>query len=251
MSHQAIRLLSVAVLLGSACVASADEPAPGKQVAQSIPVKLTSGNAVAEGSLHYWLFLPENYSKDKKFPLMLFLHGAGERGDNNLPLVKVHGPPKLVESTRKDFPFIVVSPQCPKGSWWNTEHLFKLLDEVEAKYSVAKDQVYVTGLSMGGYGTWKLIAEQPKRFAAAIPICGGGDPKTADQLVDLPIWVFHGDKDGAVKLEQSEKMVHAIKEAGGKLVKLTVYPGVGHDSWTETYNNQEVYDWLLKQKRKE
>ena len=242
--------LAIALLFGITLPAAADEPAPGKQVAAKLPVKVTSSDAVAESDLHYLIFLPEGYSKEKKFPLMLFLHGAGERGDNDLPLVKKHGPPKLVESTRKDFPFILISPQCPKGSWWNSEHLFKLLDEVESKYSVDKSQVYVTGLSMGGFGTWKMTAEQPKRFAAAIPICGGGDPKTAEKLVDLPIWVFHGDKDTAVKLEQSEKMVNAIKEAGGKSVKLTVYPGVGHDSWTETYNNKEVYEWLLSHKRK-
>src|SRR5438067_11719457 len=138
----------------------------------------------------YLLFLPEGYSKDtdKKWPLMLFLHGAGERG-SDVNKVKVHGPPKIVEK-RKDFPFIVVSPQCPADSWWRAFELLSLLDEIQKDYRVDPDRVYLTGLSMGGFGTWELASQAPQRFAAIAPICGGGNPALARRIKDLPIWVF-------------------------------------------------------------
>ena len=146
-----------------------------------------------------------------------------------------------------------MSPQSPQrgaGGWRSqVETLNGLLDDVMAKYKVDKDRVYVTGLSMGGYGTWALAAAHPKRFAAIVPICGGGNPADAAKLKDLPIWVFHGAKDRAVPLARSEMMVKAIKKAGGN-PKFTVYPEAGHDSWTESYDNPELYTWLLKQKRK-
>jgi predicted peptidase len=197
----------------------------------------------------YLLFLPEGYGeKNKKWPLILFLHGAGERGDD-LNKVKVHGPPKIVQK-KKDFPFIVVSPQCPKDSWWNdkVEVLINLLDEIEANYNVDTKRVYLTGLSMGGYGTWALGSKDPERFAAIAPICGGGMRIMAFGLTDMPIWVFHGAKDKVVPLDESEEMVAAIKARGGN-VKLTVYPDAGHDSWTETYNNPKLYEWFLKHRR--
>ncbi len=197
----------------------------------------------------YLLFLPEGYDKaDKRWPLILFLHGAGERG-NNLEKVKIHGPPKIVE-TKKDFPFIVVSPQCPnRRGGWDAEALNALLKDITAQYKVDRDRIYLTGLSMGGYGTWRLGAAHPEWFAALVPICGGGDPREIGRLTHIPIWVFHGAKDQAVPLKRSEEMVEAIKKAGGN-VKLTVYPEAGHDSWTETYNNPELYKWLLEHKRK-
>ena len=110
-------------------------------------------------------------------------------------------------------------------------------------------RLYVTGLSMGGFGSWNLLAEYPGKFAAAVPICGGGDPAKAEMMKETPIWVFHGAKDSAVSIKKSEEMVDALKKAGGN-VKFTMYPEAGHDSWTETYNNQEVYKWLLEQKLK-
>jgi predicted peptidase len=197
--------------------------------------------------LNYLLYLPEGYGKaEKAWPLVLFLHGAGESGDN-LEKVKIHGPPKLI-AAGKSFPCIVVSPQSP-GRGWRAETLNALLDDLEAKYKVDKDRVYLTGLSMGGFGTWALAAAHPQRFAAIMPICGGGNPTDAGKLKDLPIWVFHGAKDRAVPLERSEAMVKALKEAGAKNVQLTVYPEAGHDSWTASYDNPEVWAWLFKQKR--
>ncbi len=200
-------------------------------------------------SCEYLLFLPEGYSKNKKdWPLILFLHGAGERG-SDLNKVKVHGPPKIVEK-QKDFPFIVVSPQCPKDDWWTdkVEVLIHLLDDIVDRYNVDSERIYLTGLSMGGYGSWALAAEYPERFAALAPICGGGNRIMAFRLKNVPIWAFHGAKDNVVPLKQSEEMVEAIKARGGN-AKLTVYPDAGHDSWTETYNNKELYDWFLKHRK--
>lgn len=198
--------------------------------------------------LNYLLYLPKNYNTKDKFPLILFLHGAGERG-NDLNKLKVHGIPKIVEQ-KDDFPFIAVSPQCPADSWWTLEieALNALLKDVIKKYSVDKKRIYLTGLSMGGFGTWSLAIAYPDRFAAIVPICGGGDPEKVSAIKDIPVWVFHGAKDNLVKLEQSEKMVNALKQIGGN-VKFTVYPDAEHDSWTATYDNPELYEWLLQQSK--
>lgn len=200
-------------------------------------------------SCKYLLFLPDGFSKKKQgWPMILFLHGAGERG-SDLKKVKKHGPPKIVEK-RKDFPFIVVSPQCPKDDWWTdkVEVLTHLLDDIVAKYDVDTERIYLTGLSMGGYGTWTLAAAYPDRFAAIAPICGGGKRIMALRLKDIPVWAFHGAKDRVVPLKESEEMVNAIKTRGGD-ARLTVYPDAGHDSWTVTYNNKELYDWFLKHRK--
>jgi len=202
-------------------------------------------------SCKYLLFLPEGYGKEqKRWPLMLFLHGAGERGDD-LNKVKVHGPPKIVDK-QKDFPFIVVSPQCPEDDWWTTktEVLINLLDDIISRYDVDTDRVYLTGLSMGGYGSWALASEYPDRFAAVVPICGGGNRIMSRTLKDMPIWAFHGAKDSVVPVEESKAVVEAINDRGGN-AKLTIYPDANHDSWTETYNNQELYEWLLKHRRRD
>ena len=194
----------------------------------------------------YLLYLPEDYEQKESWPLLLFLHGSGERG-TDLQLVKKHGPPKLIEAG-KQFPFIVVSPQCPEGQWWQPVELTALLDEIVEKYKVDQDRIYVTGLSMGGFGTWSLAAYAPHRLAAIAPICGGGETYWTERFSHLPVWVFHGAKDKGVPLQRSEKMVESLKKHGGN-VKLTVYPEAGHDSWTETYDNPELYEWLLEQKR--
>ncbi len=217
---------------------------PGSQHSQTFEKEITKTL-----SCNYLLFLPEDYGKKRqRWPLIMFLHGAGERG-SDLNKVKVHGPPKIVEN-RKDFPFIVVSPQCPEDDWWTgkVEVLINLLDDIIARYDVDTERIYLTGLSMGGFGTWSLASEYPERFAAIAPICGGGNRIMALRLRDMPVWVFHGAKDKVVPLEESEEMVNAIRSRGGN-VKLTVYPDAGHDSWTETYNNQQLYDWFLEHRR--
>ena len=146
----------------------------------------------------YLLFVPKDYHArpDRSFPLILFLHGAGERGDD-LDLVARHGPPKIVRQ-REDFPFIVVSPQCPAEQWWRAQPLAVLLDEVQARLRVDPDRIYLTGLSMGGYGVWEMALTYPHRFAAIAPVCGGGVPLCIARIAHLPAWVFHGAEDDVV-----------------------------------------------------
>ncbi len=198
--------------------------------------------------MQYLLYLPSDYEINKQdLPLIVFLHGSGERGDN-LELVKTHGPPKLIEQGLK-FPFIIVSPQCPGNTRWSVEHLDVLLDELCSLYRVDEDRIYLTGLSLGGYATWEMAAVYPDRFAAIAPICGGGDPRKADVIKHIPAWVFHGAKDNAVPIKRSQEMVDALKKAGAD-IKFTVYPEAGHDSWTESYINPELYEWFLKYSKK-
>jgi len=234
------------LLLGQSLLAE-EKATAGKQTAHEFTFETGSGDDAKEVTIRYWLFLPQNYQKEQPVPLMLFLHGAGERGED-LELVKKWGPPKLVEKDTK-FPFLVVSPQCPKNQRWDVEQMVALVKYVTATYRVDPSRMYCTGLSMGGYGTWAIAAKYPKLFAAVVPICGGGDPAQAKALSRLPIWVFHGDKDKAVPLERSKEMVAAIRDAGGN-VKLRIYPDVGHNSWSATYANKEVYKWLLSHQGK-
>jgi predicted peptidase len=225
----------------------ADDAAAGQQKPQTLEKSVTKILKV-----DYLLYLPADYGKQegKKWPLVVFLHGSGESG-SDLEKVKVHGPPKLI-AAGKEFPFIVVSPQAPAGPnrGWNTEVLNAMLDDVLARYAVEEDRVYLTGLSMGGYGTWNWGAANPERFAAIAPICGGGDARmTARRLKSMPVWAFHGAKDPTVPVEESERIVEALKKTGNTEVKFTVYPEAQHDSWTVTYDNPELYRWLLEHKR--
>jgi len=203
--------------------------------------------------LNYLLHLPEGYAAEpaKRWPVILFLHGAGERGDD-LEKVYVHGPPKLARKDPK-FPFIVIAPQTPTGGRWQATELIALLDHVVANHAADPKRVYLTGLSMGGYGSWELGAAHPERFAAIAPICGGGntiDIRLARRvenhpLKSLPVWAFHGAKDSVVPLGESERMVEAFKAIGNDDVKLTVYPEANHDSWTASYDNPKLYEWFL------
>jgi pimeloyl-ACP methyl ester carboxylesterase len=199
---------------------------------------------------NYLLYVPKDYAQDanKKWPVMIFLHGSGERGDSLMKVAK-HGPPKLVEAGQ-DFPFIIVSPQCREGGRWVPAQLNDLLTQVIRENRVDTTRIYLTGLSMGGFGTWDWAEQNPERFAAIAPICGGGDPERVWSIRKMPTWVFHGAKDNAVPLQRSEQMVEALKKVGNN-VQFTVYPEAGHDSWTETYNNPALYEWLLKQQKQE
>ncbi len=195
----------------------------------------------------YLLYVPAGYGhEERRWPLILFLHGAGERGDD-LELLKVTGLPEVLEQ-KEDFPFVVVAPQCPEDEWWDAEALDYLLDHVLERYDVDERRVYLTGLSMGGFGTWRLATRSPDRFAAIAPICGGGEPISTRRLGKMPVWVFHGAKDEIVPIKRSEEMVDALKRFGGN-VKFTVYPDADHDSWTATYNNPELYEWFLEHQR--
>lgn len=234
---------AIALALIAGTLAAEDKGSASKQQGKHFEKEIT-----VKVKANYLLYLPEEYGKgDKAWPLVLFLHGAGESG-NDLEKVKKHGPPKLIAAGKK-FPFIVVSPQSP-GFGWDAMTLNALLDDLMASYKVDRDRIYLTGLSMGGFGTWTLAAAHPEKFAAIAPICGGGNPADAKKIKDLPIWVFHGAKDRTVPPSRSEAMVKALKGAGAEHVQFTLYPEAGHDSWTETYNNPDFYEWLLKQKRK-
>lgn len=198
--------------------------------------------------INYLLYLPKDYnSAGNPFPLIVFLHGAGERGDN-LDQLKVHGIPKILE-TDGNFPFVVVSPQCPANTTWavQMEVLKALIDYIKAEYNIDTSRVYLTGLSMGGYGAWLMAEQYPQLFAAIAPVCGGGEKWLAGNL-DMPIWAFHGAKDDVVPLQKSQEMVDAVKKAGGN-VQFTVYPELGHNCWTATYENKELYKWFLRNKR--
>ena len=241
-----LNLVTAGVLFAISGTAWAEQATDSKAQANAGQQKPAELDRTIKVTMKYLIYLPKDYDQKDSWPLMLFLHGSGERGDN-LDRVKQHGPPKLV-CEGKQFPFIVVSPQCPNGESWEPFKLSTLLDEITEKYKVDQDRIYLTGLSMGGFGTWALAAHTPNRFAAIVPICGGGDPSRARRIVRIPTWVFHGGKDGTVPLENSQKMVDALKKAGGD-PKFTIYPDAGHDSWTQAYNTPELYEWLLQQKR--
>jgi predicted peptidase len=213
----------------------------GKQTSQILQKEITK---IVQ--IRYLIYVPQDYETREKWPLMLFLHGMGERGDD-IEKVKVHGPPQLVEKG-EDFPFLILSPQCPDRQWWDTDEIVILIDEIVSEYRIDANRIYVTGLSMGGYGTWNLALKYPHKFAAIAPICGGGNPNDAHLIKHLPIWVFHGAKDQVVLLKESQDMVDALRKEGNEVL-FTVYPEASHDSWTETYNNPQLYQWLLKQAR--
>lgn len=206
--------------------------------------------------LNYLQYLPAGHGSDpaKKWPMILFLHGAGERGED-LTLVKKHGIAKVAETL--NLPFVAISPQCPLLQWWS-DYLPLLDDLIQGAIdtlNVDPDRIYLTGLSMGGFGTWHMAVEYPHRFAAIAPICGGGAwmynvPDRLCAIRHIPAWVFHGDQDTAVRVDESRRMVELFKECGGD-ARLTIYPGVGHDSWTETYNNPALYEWFLSHRRQD
>ena len=188
--------------------------------------------------------LPEGYdaAPDRDWPLLLFLHGAGERGDS-LAVVGVHGPLKE-RAAGRDLPLVIVAPQVPTGSRWTVGRVAAALDAAIAQYRIDESRVYLTGLSMGGFGTWEAIMRMPERFAAAVPICGGGLPLGIEAARDVPVWAFHGAMDPVVPIEMSVGMVRTLRNAGGD-VRFTVYPDAGHDSWSEAYASDDLYTWLL------
>jgi predicted peptidase len=197
--------------------------------------------------LPHLTFLPRSYSETgvDQWPLMLFLHGAGERG-SDLRTLRRYGPPRIVESD-PDFPFILIAPQCPTGSYWRPAALLALLDDAAARYRIDPRRFVVTGVSMGGYGTWELATTAPARLAAIAPICGGGEPRRAPVLAGVSVWAFHGEEDDIVPVSETLEMIDAIRSAGGN-PRVTIYPGVAHESWGAAYATAELYQWLLAQR---
>jgi predicted peptidase len=217
-------------------------------------------------NLLYRLMRPRNYDPAQKYPLVVFLHGAGERGSDNEAQLKWGMEDFAAPHLREKYPCFVVAPQCPaEEKWVNVDWtlsshsmpekpanamrlVFELIEQLRKEFSIDGERLYITGLSMGGYGAWDAIQRHPNLFAAAAPVCGGGDPAFAKRIAKLPIWAFHGDEDTAVKPQRSREMIEALKAAGGE-PKYTEYAGVGHNSWSPTYANPEFYAWLFAQKK--
>ena len=199
----------------------------------------------------YVVYVPANFDASKPTPVILFLHGSGEtKGGSKQPVEVGIGP--AIRKREKSFPFLVVIPQSEKRTWQassaDAKRALAMLDATIKEYNGDPKRVYLTGLSMGGYGTWSLAAAHPERWAAIAPVCGAGDAKTASTLKAIPCWAFHGDADKAVNVKGSRTMIEAIKQAGGS-PKYTEYPGVGHNSWDKAYGTDELYTWLLEQKK--
>lgn len=223
---------------------SAAPPIPGTLTKGSAKVKSDQGGATTLG---FWTYLPRASPPATGWPLLVFLHGSGERG-TDLELVKKHGPPKLAGTRPELESFYMLAPQCPLGRWWDTASVKDLIDQTVASQSVDSKRIYITGISMGGFATWTLLREHPGLIAAAVPICGAGDPASVSRFKSVPIWAFHGDKDEAVPVQRSIEMVEALKKVNGN-IKFTLYPDTGHDSWTRTFDNPDLYRWLLEQKK--
>jgi predicted peptidase len=194
------------------------------------------------------VFSPQDpYASEKQWPLIVFLHGVDERG-NNLDLVKRQGLPLMLQH-RQTFPFVTAVPQCPDNEYWLPSLVEELIPVVGENYKIAEDRVYLTGISMGGYGTWMAAINFPDRFAAIAPICGGGDPDRASLIRHIPVWTFHGAKDPVVPVSETEAMVDALKKVQAD-VKFTKYPEGGHDVWTGTYDDEALYTWFLSHNRR-
>jgi predicted peptidase len=239
MKYRLMCILFAAALATSGQAAGLDI-APGPSLH-----RLTLHDAAAD-HLNFVVYLPPEEAPHAGWPLILFLHGSEQRGDNpsllmNLPILtfarKVGG-----------FPFVTVVPQCPRGLLWSPDTLKQLLAAVEDLISVDKDRVYLTGFSMGGYGTWQTAAALPGVFAAIAPLCGMSDLPDAPRLADVPVWAFHGARDANVPLSESQKMIGALRDEGNS-ARLTVYPDLAHDCWTTTYNDSRLYLWFLSHSR--
>jgi predicted peptidase len=206
--------------------------------------------------LPYRAFLPDGYDKklgSADYPLIICLHGAGARGEDLAQVAELGLAYKLARGDA--LPFVVIAPQCPRNLDWSMilPALDALVLHLLETFRVDPDRVYLTGLSMGGFGVWALATEYPKHFAAVAPICGGGRrlldfPNRLRNIVHLPVWCFHGDRDEEIPVVETLKLIEALKSYGGD-VRCSVYPGVGHDSWTQTYNNPELYRWFLSHRR--
>ena len=220
--------------------------------------------ASEKGTLPYRFLKPEDPLEKTAFPLVIFLHGAGERGIDNAVQIKHIARLFLDAENRRQYPCFVLAPQCPEGIMWAAHDkdgsrlvmrknptppmamLIELIRKVEKEFPIDPTRIYVTGLSMGGYGAWDLLARFPNKFAAAVPICGGGDPQTAAAISHIPIWAFHGALDEVVVPRHSRVMIKALQDAGGE-PGYTEYPGVAHNSWENAYGDPHLLPWMFAQ----
>jgi predicted peptidase len=230
-----------------------------------------TGGEYKDEEFKYRLLSPAKVEAGKKYPLVVFLHGAGERGDDNVAQLQYFPEMMAKAEYHEKYPCFIIAPQCREGKSWsgfgrrrnnagNTASdanepsdqlkvVMQILEKTIKENPVDTSRLYLTGLSMGGYGSWDWATREPARFAAVVPICGGGDDSKADRLVKLPIWAVHGDKDEAVPVERTRTMIAAIKKAGGN-PKYTELAGVGHNSWTPAYNDPDgVVKWMFEQKK--
>ena len=260
--------LTIAFLLGLTIFSSCD-PSP-KSSETSIPkipnfekLIFVSGN----DTLRYRLLSPYAVEEGKKYPVVVFFHGAGQRGNDNEH--QLDDFPDLLknQSGRKKYPCYILVPQCPASQQWvnvnwhdsteifpaeisTSENLsMQLLSDYEKKFPIDTSRIYITGLSMGGYAVWDLICRYPEKFAAAVPVCGGGDEHEAEKIIRIPIWAFHGEKDDMVFPYRSENMVTAVNAQGGN-AKITLYPGVGHASWNNAYADDKLFEWMFALRKK-
>jgi len=236
---------------------------PSFAVAEPVAKEWTAGNGTV---VRYRFAEPEKIEAGKTYPLVLFLHGAGERGTDNTAQLK-HGVAAILEGAQKiGEPCFLIAPQCPTELWWTPldekktrlidaggsnpllEAVIELAEEISKTQPVDRNRFYVTGISMGGFATWDLLGRIPEKIAAAAPVCGGGDVSLVERYKEVPIWTFHGEADGVVPVTATKELVAALEKTGGK-PKTTYYPGVGHDSWTVTYQNPELIRWLFDQKK--
>ncbi|WP_163323740.1 carboxylesterase family protein [Draconibacterium mangrovi] len=218
--------------------------------------------------LPYRLFLPENYNQNIKYPLILSFHGAGERGDDNLKQLEPWVAAWIDGKVQKENPCIIIMPQCPqdmqwvnvpwsKGSYSISEvpatqpmKLVKeLFDQVLGEYAIDKNRIYVMGVSMGGYATWNFVLNYPDIPAAAIPVCGAGDPSLAYKIASIPIWAFHGDRDEVVPLSGTTDMIDKLKQMGNNQIRLTIFENVGHEAYDMAWKNSELVSWVFKQNK--
>jgi predicted peptidase len=241
-------------------------PPPADEIVDRFEAQdFTLGSGDEKVVFHYRLLKPTKIEPGKLYPLVLFLHGAGERGDDNKMQLLYFPELMASDANREKYPCYLLAPQCREGKKWvdvdwsapksspqsdlgeEARAVLGMLDETERKYPVDRNRVYLTGLSMGGYGSWALAIQDPQRWAAVVPICGGADETQASKLVGVPIWAFHGSDDKAVPVERSQKMIAAIRAAGGS-PKYSELPGVGHNSWTPAYTDPEgVIPWMFGQ----
>lgn len=238
----------------------------GTVAALAAPPEAREWKAPNGTALKYRFSAPASVVAGKTYPLVLFLHGAGERGDDNTAQLKHGVLPILKGAESLGDPCFLIAPQCPTDRWWAPidhesmdlsaadkpnallETVLALVDQTMKDEPIDPKRFYVTGISMGGFGTWDLLGRVPEKIAAAMPICGGGDPSLVARFKNVPIWAFHGEADTTVPVKGTRDMIAALEKAGGK-PKSTYYPGVSHDSWTQTYANPEVIHWMFAHRR--
>lgn len=245
-----MRKLGATILLAlstGACAGMADLRAQNPLTAGQHPQ-----TALDPGGYSFQLFLPQGVEPalrddGARWPLMLFLHGSGERG-SDIARVKLHGPPKIADRDPR-FPFILASPLLPADEDWDQAKLDRILVHLQRSLPVDPERIYLTGLSRGAHATWRWAAAEPERFAAIAPVAGRGNPDTACKLKDLPVWALHGDRDDVVTPEGSFAMARAIRACGGRTSRLTIYPDLGHNAWDPAYDDPALYLWLLSHRR--